>query len=448
MIDLPESLGAVSAEPRLTRPVAPASTILCIGVSHRTASMNLRERLALSPEIISSVLSRFGCGDDARPADMSELVIVSTCNRLDLYASGGPGAPDALISLVQEQTGVARHELDGAFYRLAGLDAIRHLCRTAAGLDSMVVGEPQILGQISSAFATAVAQRAAGHALSTLFRGAIRAGRRARAETGINRNPATVSSIAVKLVSDVIGDLDAANIVVLGGGEMADLAVAAMHQRGARRICVVTRTPARALRMIDDYGVRVMPLERLEPELCDADVLISSTSAPHHVVTREMVQAAMMLRHARPLVIVDIAVPRDVEPSVRNVEGVRYWDLDDLRQRVDETMKGREAEMPRAEQVVEEEVSNCLADLCQLDVQPLIAELRAQAEAIRAAAIDRTVRGLPTLTPAERDALDTLSRSLVNKLLHQPMVRLRDEAKRGQAAGYVMAVRRLFGLEA
>jgi glutamyl-tRNA reductase len=450
MISANDSLDEVITEhPAEARPEGRAApTILCVGVSHRTAPVSLRERLALGADVVSSVLSRFGCGDDARPADVSELVILSTCNRLELYASGGHRGADALLSLIEEQTGVTRRELEGSIYRLTGADAVRHLCRTAAGLDSMVIGEPQILGQISSAFAAAVAQRAAGHALSTLFRGAIRAGRRARTETGINRHPATVSSIAVKLVSDTVGDLDAATIVVLGGGEMAELAVAAMHQRGARRICVVTRTPAHAARLVDEFGVRVSPLERLEPELCDADVLITSTSAPHHVVSREMVETAMVFHGARPLVIVDIAMPRDVEPSVRNLDGVRYWDLDDLQQGLRGTLSEREAEVPHAERVVEEAAANCLADLRQLDVQPLIGELRARAESIRLGAMDRAMRELPGLSLAERRSLDVFSQSLVNKLLHQPMVRLREEAKRGQAAGYVMAVRHLFGLEA
>jgi glutamyl-tRNA reductase len=447
MIDLHESVEQALSNARVRGAAQPASTILCVGISHRTASMSLRERLALPSDVVSALLSRFGCGDDARPADVSELVILSTCNRLELYASGGEHASRQLLGLIEQQTSVPRAELEPATYVLAGPDAVQHLCRTAAGLDSMVVGEPQILGQISNAFAAAVAQRAAGHALSTLFRGAIRAGRRARAETGINRNPATVSSIAVKLVNDAIGPLDAATIVVLGGGEMAELAVAAMHQRGARRMCVVTRTPARALRLVDEYGARVSPLERLDQELCDADVLITSTSAPHHVVSREMVEVAMVLRGARPLVIVDIAVPRDVDPSVRHLDGVRYWDLDDLRTRVHETMVEREAEVPHAERIVDEEAANCLADLRQLDVQPLIGELRAQAESIRVSAVGRVLRDHPDLGVAERQVLDALSQSLVNKLLHQPMIRLRDEAKRGQAAGYVMAVRHLFALE-
>jgi glutamyl-tRNA reductase len=450
MISGGDSLGHMLVEDvPVARPAARlAPTILCVGVSHRTASVALRERLALGADAVSSVLSRFGCGDHARPADVSELVILSTCNRLELYASGGHRAADALISLIEEQTGVTQRELDGSIYRLAGPDAVRHLCRTAAGLDSMVVGEPQILGQISSAFAAAVAQRAAGHALSTLFRGAIRAGRRARAETGINRHPATISSIAVKIVSDTVGDLETATLVVLGGGEMAELAVAAMHQRGARQIRVVTRTPAHAMRMVDGFGVRVSPLERLEPELREADVLITSTSAPHHVVSRALVEAAMAVRAERPLVIVDIAVPRDVDPSVRQLPGVHYWDLDDLQEGLRDTLSEREAEVPNAERVVEEAAQNCLADLQQLDVQPLIGELRARAEEIRLSAIERAIRARPGLSAEDQHTLDALSQSLVNKLLHQPMVRLREEAKRGQAAGYVMAVRHLFGLGA
>jgi len=436
------------AEPRAARrPSGAASTIRCMGVSHRTAPMALRERLALGPAAVTSVLARFGCGCDEQPSPVSEIVVLSTCNRLELYASGGPGAEELLLAVIEEQTGVPRAEIEPCVYRLAGADAVQHLCRTAAGLDSMVIGEAQILGQISNAFSAAVAQRAAGHALSTLFRGAIRAGRRARAETGINRNPATVSSIAVKLVSETVAELAAASIVVLGAGEMAELAVAAMHQRGAARICVLSRTAQHAATLAERFAARVAPLDRLQLELRGADVLITSTSAPHHVVSREMIEAAMAYRDGRPMAIVDIAVPRDVEPSVRQIGGVRYWDLDDLKHEVDGTLAERAAEMPRVEEVVSEEAARTLADLYQLDVQPLISELRARAEAIRVAAVERAMRDRHASSAAEREALDALSQALVNKLLHQPMVRLREEAKRGQAAGYAIAVRHLFGLD-
>lgn len=428
-------------------PARAAATLHCVGVSHQTAPMHLRERLALAHPDVASILSRFGCGDDARPDAISELVILSTCNRLELYASGGDDAPEALIALIEEQSKVPASELEPVVYRLAGEEAVRHLCRTAAGLESMVIGEPQILGQISEAFAVAVAQRAAGHSLSTLFRGAIRAGRRARVETGINHNPASISSIAIKLVSEAVPDIPSANIIVLGAGEMAELALAAFQHRSAKHICVVSRTIEHAKRLADRFNGRVAALEHLQSELFNADVLVTSTSAPHHIVSRESVELVMALRSERPLAIIDIAVPRDVEPTVRSIPGVHYWDLDDLQHDVERTLAERAAEVPKVERVVDEEFARCLEELRQLDVQPLIADLRERAEAIRRASLERALHALGHVSVEQREAMEALSESLVNKLLHEPMVRLRADAKHGQAAGYAMAVRHLFGLE-
>ena len=296
--------------------------VICVGASYRTASIALRERLSIATEVASATLARLGCGRDGRPAGVSELVILSTCNRVELYAAGGAGASRALLELLSEGTGVGQEELHSAVYELVGDDAVRHLCRTAAGLESMVIGEPQILGQVSEAYALALAHGAAGHAMGALFRGAIRAGRRARSETAINRNPATVSSVAVKLVSDTLGDLAGTSVVVLGAGEMAELALAALHYQGVADVCVVSRTREHAERLSSRFGGRTEPFERLQTALDQADVVITSTSAPHHVITRQMIGSAMARRPARPLAIVDIAVPCDVEPGVERIDGV------------------------------------------------------------------------------------------------------------------------------
>ncbi len=425
-------------------PPGGGANILCVGISHRTAPVALRERLALSETTVASVLARYGCGTEVRPG-VSELVILSTCNRLEMYAAAGPDGYEVLLGLIEEQTGVSAAELLPAVYHYTGAEAVRHLCRTAAGLESMVIGEPQILGQVSSAFATGVAQRAAGHSLSVLFHGAIRAGRRARTETGINRNPATVSSLAVKLVDDTVRELRMAHVVVLGAGEMGELAVSAFHNRGVRDICVVSRTAEHASHLSSRFDARSAALEALPAELRQADVLITSTAAPHHVVSREMVRDAMIGRD-RPLAIVDIGVPRDVDPAVRDLDNVRYWDLDDLERHVTNALAERVAEIPQVERVVEEEAGKCIAELRQLDVLPLIADLRSHMESVRQASIERLMRDMGHLGNGERAAIEAFSQSLVNRLFHEPMVRLRQEAQHGQSAGYALALRHLFGL--
>jgi glutamyl-tRNA reductase len=440
----PES--AIASTPG-TRGGKTASPIICIGVSHRTAPVALRERLSLSPEATTALLGRFSCGLEARNTGVSELVVLSTCNRLELYASGGSGAVPTLLALIEQATGVTAADVEPVMYRLTGEDAVRHLCRTAAGLDSMVVGEPQILGQIGTAFQQAVSLRACAHGLAVLFRGAMRSGRRARAETGINRNPATISSVAVKLVSEHVRDLESAQVLVIGAGEMATLAVAAFHNRGVRNICVVSRTSERAARLSEQYEARATPVEYLSAELAEADIVITSTSARHHVLTSDMVQRAMSMRPMDPMSIVDIAVPRDVEPAVRGLANVWYWDLDDLQRGLDNAIAERNAEIPKVEAVVEDEMNRTLFELHQMEVQPLIADLRTRTEAIRVATLERVLRDLPALSESERTHIEAFSRSLVNKLLHEPTTRLKEDAKIGQASGYAMALRHLFGLE-
>ena len=278
---------ALAGEETIAQPIidADVESVMCVGISYRTAPLALRERLALAPASVAAILSRFGCGQTERPADVSELVILSTCNRLEFYAAAGDRGEQTLLGIIAQSTSVDFSELEPAAYTLTGAAAVRHLCRTAAGLESMILGESQILGQISDAYSAALAQGAAGHTLSTLFRGALRAGRRARAETSINRNPATVSSVAVKLVSETVSDLGAARVLLVGAGEMAELALSALHHRGARDVCVVSRTREHAERLSGRFAIRSLPFDRLNAALESADVVITSTSAPHHVIT-------------------------------------------------------------------------------------------------------------------------------------------------------------------
>lgn len=434
-------------ELREQRNPAGASTgVLCLGVSYRTASIALRERLALSPPVIAATLSRFSCGRSERPVGVSELAILSTCNRLELYAAAGEAGIDSLLAVMAESTGVDAEELRPAVYTLTGDEAARHLCRTAAGLESMILGEPQILGQVAEAFSMALAQGAAGHMLSTLFRGALRAGRRARAETGINRNPATVSSAAVKLVSETIPDLDHAQVLVVGAGEMAELTLSALHHRGARDVCVVNRTREHAEQLSARFVARSLGFERLHVALESADVVIASTAAPHHVITRTMLANAMSARPDRPMILVDIAVPRNVDPAVSTIPGVRCVDLDDLHAHVSKTLVERTLEIPRANAILEEEIEACIAALRHLDVQPLIADLRAHTDAVRRETLLRARRHFAHLSAEDQARLEAFSESLINRLFHEPMVRLRAEARNGQGAGYAVALRELFGL--
>lgn len=422
------------------------STVLCVGLSYRSAPIGVRERAYPSPDAIAAALARFGCGHASRPAPLAELVVVSTCNRLEMYAAAPCDDVAALRDFFREVTGLPEREVADFAYAHSGADAVRHLCRVAAGLESMVVGEPQILGQVGESWSSATAHGAAGAVLGVLFKSAIRAGRRARAETGINRNPATVSSVAVHLAGEAVEDLADATVVIVGAGEMSELAASALHYRGARDIRVVSRTRDHAALVADRVGGTTLPFERLPEALASADVVITSTSAPHAVISRSMVQTAMACRPDRSLLLLDLALPRDVEPSAADVRNVRCYDLDGLEREVGASLAERAAEVPGAERIVEEETLLCVRALGRLDVAPLITDLRTRAESIRRQAVEKAMRGLAHLSEADRERVEHLTEALMNRLLHEPTTRLKAESGTGRAAEYAAAVRELFAL--
>lgn len=420
--------------------------IWCLGLNHRTAPVELRERLSYSPLALRAVLTRFGDGQTSRPNSITEFVILSTCNRLELYAVAQAEPFSALAQLVSGTTDVSRAEFGPHLYQHIQADAVTHLCRVAAGLDSMILGEPQILGQVSNAYHLALEHGAAGPVLSALFRAATHTGKRARAETGISRNPATISSVAVKMAEAVVSDLAARQVLIVGAGEMAELAVEALRARGAGQITVINRTHARAENLAHRWGARALTFERLGEALAEADIVITSTDAPHFVITADLARAALAPRSQRPLVFVDIAVPRDVDPDVRRLPNVHYYDIDDLEAHLNGALAERQEEIPRVEAIVAEETQAFLKWLHNLDIVPLIADLRTKADAIRRAEVEKTLRRLPHLGEAERQRIETMTEALVNKLLHDPTLRLKAEASNGHATEYAALIRHLFAL--
>ncbi len=433
-------------------------TILCLGLSHHTAPVELRERLSLAPAAVRATLARFGCEQDALSKSVSELAILSTCNRLELYAransAGTPGVQalsepfNSLLDFSAETRGVAMSELEPHVYRLSGIEAARHLCRVAAGLDSMILGEPQILGQVTEAYEAARTHGAIGLVLSALFQTAMRAGKRARTETAISRNASSVSSVAVRLAEQIVGRLGDRRVLVIGAGEMGELTVEALRARGVRRIAVANRTFQRATELARRWGGEAFSVEQLADAIGQADIVIASTGAPHVIVTANLVRQAMAGRADRPVVFIDIAVPRDVDPTVKAIPSAHVFDIDDLCLRLEGSIAERQSEIPRVEAIVSEEVTAFEILLRRIEIAPVIADLRRKAEAIRQRELDRTLRYLPDLDPQTLEHVQHLSRSLVNKLLHEPTLRLRAEASNDRASEYVAAVRDLFGLTA
>jgi glutamyl-tRNA reductase len=422
--------------------------ILCLGLSHQTAPVELRERVSYHAGAQKAALARLGCGHASRPAELIELAILSTCNRLEFYALAHTDQVEPLLQFIGDTTNVSPSELMPYLYRYTQDGAVLHLGRVASGLDSMILGEPQILGQVTEAYELGLSQRSIGPVLSTLFRYAIHTGKRARTETAISRNPASTSSVAVRLAEETVGNLSIAQIVIVGAGEMAELAVEALRHHGAQHITVVNRTHARAQQLADRWQATALTFESLPDALGDADVVITSTGAPHILIKPPLVETVMQQRPDRPLVFIDIAVPRDVDPDVNRLPNVHCYDIDDLETRLTGSLEERQQEIPQVEAIIAAEADNFMSWLKSLEIMPVISDWRAKADAIRRAEVDKTLRQLKDLSEADRQRIEAMSEALVNKLLHDATLRLKAEAGNGHAAEYAAAVRHLFALNA
>jgi len=419
--------------------------ILCLGLNQNTAPLSLREKLAFDLARTRATLARFGFG---RTGDgpIANLAILSTCNRVELYALSSLPDLAALAALLAEATGVPPEQFAGHVYRLADIAAVEHLFRVAAGLDSMVLGEPQILGQVAEAHNLALRAGSSGLVLSRLFQAAIHAGKRARHETDIAVHPANVSTVAVHLIASIVPDLRAARVAVVGAGEMAELAVEALRKRFVQTITLVNRSVANAQELACRWQAEPRPFEALPEILRQADVVVSSTGAPHAVIHFETVRAAMADRPGRPLVIVDLAVPRDVEASVDELAGVYVYDLDRLHAHLRQSVDERRDQVPAVERILEEEIQAFAGWLKSLAVRPLVRALRHRAEAIRRTEVERTLRRADGRWAPQREELDALTRALVNKLLHAPTRLLIEKSREADGVQYALAARALFDL--
>jgi glutamyl-tRNA reductase len=413
--------------------------LVCLGLSHRTAPVELRERIgALGP------------GAERCPAVL-EHAVLQTCYRVELYArltSGVDDARDELIDALSTAHGVSRELLLDHLYVHGGEDVARHLCRVATGLDSLVLGEAEILGQVGAAFEGGSAAGTVGPGLTLLFRTAITAGRRARSETAIGANPATASSMALALAEGALRELGDKQLLVVGAGRIGLQTLKAAERRRIPKTAVANRTKDRAVEISARFGSTAYDLDELEAALSASDVVITATSSEAPVVSVDLVRAAMARRDDRPLVIVDLAVPADVEREAGDVAGVRLFDVDDLRAGLDDAMSARLQEVPKVEAVVDEEVEEFGRRYRELEVEPLLSELRKQAESIRSREVERALSDLGEVDPVVAERMDHLSRTLVKRLLHDPTVRARERAGAGNADEVADAVRDLFGISA
>jgi glutamyl-tRNA reductase len=418
---------------------ADAPPLVVVGVSHRNAPVAVREALAIPKDEIGQALARF-----QREGSLSEVMILSTCNRVEVYASGGAAEADKISSLLRAMAS-ARGPVVPMLDTLAGHAAVRHAFRVAAGLESMVLGEPQILGQLKEAYQAAEAAGTLGGVLSTLRQRSLSSAKRVRTETGIGRHAVSVSHVAVELARKIFASLEGRRVLIVGAGKMSRLAALRLVREGGRAT-VLGRTFARTEELAHALGGRAAGLEDLRAELGQADIVITSTGAPGLVVHRADVEAAVAGRRGRPLFLIDIAVPRDVDPEVRSLSNVFLYDLDDLRTVSDANMRERQREAAAATTMVEEEIAAFLAGQRSRRAVPLLVALRERGEEIRKAELEKVRRKMGALTPEQERALEAATAAIVNKLLHGPTMCLKEMARDGQSDRQVTLVRRVLGL--
>jgi len=419
--------------------------LFVLGLSHKTAPIDVRERLAVSERDVPQVLEALG-----EVPELAERMFFTTCNRVEVY-----GVAEGSLSQAAQSTRASleryRHlepsALEGALYTYAGTDAARHVFRVASSLDSMVIGEPQILGQVKAAYTTALSQHTTGIVLNNLLEQAFHIAKRVRTETGIATSPVSISSVAVELARKIFGDLAGRTVLILGAGEMAELALRHLVDDGVRSILVANRSHERAVALAEQFNGKAVTFDAFRREMVEADIVISSTSAPHVILKKEDMQAITLERRHRPIFLIDIANPRDIDPDCNAVDNVYLYNIDDLQSVVSTNLKEREREAERAEVIIDREVGLFQAWLRGLDVVPTIVSLRDRVEEIRAAELQKTLSRMGDLTSAQRDAITALTTSMMNKILHQPMSELKRRAEHQDGHVYSAVLRRLFGLE-
>lgn len=415
------------------------SEVLCIGVSHKTAPIALRERLALGDTRARELLR-----EAVAIPSVSEAAVVSTCNRTELYAvSPHPvAAEDALTSALAGRAGIDVAALAGVRYTPRNCDAARHLYRVAAGLDSMIVGEAEVQGQVRHAHELARETGTAGPMLHRMFQAALQTGKRVRAETALSEGRASVSSVAVRLAQDVLGDLRDRHVVIIGAGETSELTAQALAGEGVATVFLANRRADRARSIAARFGGHVVSLQELPEQFVAADIVVSSTASPHPLVHEEDLAHVMRERGGRPLLIIDLAVPRDVEPGCGDLDGVTLFDIDDLQSVVGHTLARREREAEVAEAIVEEEIRRFAEWMGQRDVRPSIAALREHGRAIVDQVLAENAGRWETASARDLARVDAIARAVMQRLLHEPTIRLRESGH-----GRLELVRELFGLD-
>lgn len=420
------------------------SIILNIGMNHQTAPVELRECLASDPGTAKKALAAMRDSDEIK-----EAMFFSTCNRVEalVVADHRDRASEIVIGLMESLGNISANSFADHLYQYEGLEAVRHVFRVASSLDSMVVGEPQILGQIKAAYLEATKEKTSGVIINRLMHRAFHVAKRVRTETGISEAAVSISYAAVELAKKIFHELDGKKALLIGAGEMAELAARHFMANGIRSMSVANRTVERAVEVARQFGAMAVSLQEIPYQLLEVDIVLSSTASSEIIITREMVKGCLRKRRNRPLFFIDIAVPRDIDPHVNDLDNVYLFDIDDLKGVTESNLEQRRKEAARAESIIEEEVVKFDRWLKTLAVVPTIISLREKAESIVHAELERSSGLLSSLSAPQKEALITLSRSIAEKILNDPILFLKQRADRPTLATYLDITRRLFNLD-
>jgi glutamyl-tRNA reductase len=418
--------------------------LLITGVSHKTAPVEVRECLAFREEALPAALA-----DLKRREGVAEALILSTCNRVEVTVTTEDSAdPQAIVdSFLADHKDVSPHTIGPHLYRLEGRDAIHHLFRVASSLDSMVVGEPQILGQLKAAYAAAKDSGAVCGWLEGLLTRAFSVAKRVRSETGIGQMAVSVSYAAVELARKIFGSLANRTVMIAGAGKMSELAARHLRRSGASHVFVTNRTHERALEMARLFQGTPVEYTRFVAMLPEVDILIASSGAPHYILHKDEMQRVIAARRNRPVFLIDIAVPRNIEPAVNEIDNVFLYDIDDLQEVVNANLRERLKAAERAEALVEEEVERTMARLKVAEVTPTIVGLQEQLEQIRAGEIEKARRKYGPFTPEQEQAIEALTHGIINKIAHGPISEIRNHAGHPEGAHVIAAIRKAFHLQ-
>ena len=416
--------------------------LILIGLNHRTAPVEVRERLSVAeqklPEVVGSLREIDGVDGAA---------VVSTCNRVEaIVSSRTEDVISKVVDWLAVQGGSDRTSLENHLYILRHVDVVKHLCRVASGLDSMIIGEPQIGGQVRSAFQAAQDLGALDGLLQQVYAQTMRVAKRVRTDTAIGEHAVSIPYAAVELAKKIFGDLKGLQVLLLGAGDMGELTAEHLHKQSVKQVFVANRSYSRAVELAERFHGSAVQFDAIEQHLATCDIVIASTSAPHYVIEPDQVQRALDTRRMRNLFLIDLSVPRNINPDVASIEGAYLYNVDDLQHVADANLELRQNKARDAEQIVVREVEDFRKRLVAQDAVPTIVELQQRLEAIRAAELEKCLRKLGPITTEQRSAIDLLTTQMVNKILHYPILQLKDVGDEPERESLRNTIRKIFGL--